>query len=175
MIEGRIEPLCLPPLVLAADKGVRLRPETAGDASFLQALYRSVREPELDRTGWDEAQKTAFISMQFNAQTSHYRAHYPAALWLVIEVDGQAAGRLCLERWESEHRIIDIALLPACRSCGLGSAILRDLQQAAQQEGKRIGIHVEKENPAKRLYKRLGFRQSEDKGVYDLLHWQPAG
>jgi hypothetical protein len=32
-------------------------------------------------------------------------------------------------------------------------------------------IHVERFNPALRLYERLGFRQVEDKGVYLFLEW----
>ncbi len=165
----------LPHITRTAAAGVHLRPETGADAVFLETLYRSTRETELDLTGWDEAQKQAFIAMQFTAQTSHYRKHYPAALRLIIELQGQPAGRLYLERWKSEHRIIDIALLPRHRGCGLGAAILRDLQAEAAHAGKPVGIHVEKENPAMSLYKRLGFRRSADKGIYDLLHWQPAG
>jgi hypothetical protein len=32
-------------------------------------------------------------------------------------------------------------------------------------------IHVERLNPAVRLYERLGFRQIEDKGVYLFMEW----
>ena len=38
--------------------------------------------------------------------------------------------------------------------------------------GRAVSIHVEKQNPAMRLYKRLGFETIEDKGVYDLLEWR---
>jgi hypothetical protein len=34
-----------------------------------------------------------------------------------------------------------------------------------------VTIHVEKNNPAMRLYRRLGFTAVEDKGVYDLMRW----
>jgi hypothetical protein len=34
-----------------------------------------------------------------------------------------------------------------------------------------VSIHVEKLNPAMGLYRRLGFICVEDKGVYDLMHW----
>ena len=37
--------------------------------------------------------------------------------------------------------------------------------------GKDVSIHVEKFNPAMRLYRRLGFTTEEDKGVYDLMRW----
>jgi hypothetical protein len=38
-----------------------------------------------------------------------------------------------------------------------------------------VSIHVEKLNPAMRLYRRLGFVTEEDKGVYDLMRWTAAG
>lgn len=166
-----------PPRILRTQSvGLTLRPICSGDMSFLCALYRSTRETELARVPWTEAQKQTFIEMQFNAQHAHYQTHYPNALWLLIEARGLGAiGRLYLERWTQEHRIIDIALIPAVRGRGLGRALLEDLMDEASSEGKGISIHVEKENPAMRLYQRLGFRRIEDKGVYDLLRWHQTG
>ncbi|RYZ82691.1 MAG: GNAT family N-acetyltransferase, partial [Proteobacteria bacterium] len=34
-----------------------------------------------------------------------------------------------------------------------------------------LSIHVERLNPALRLYQRLGFQMIEDKGVYLLREW----
>lgn len=166
--------IIMPALLRAASLGVRLRSVGETDAAFLEQVYRSTREEELSRTGWSEAQKAAFIAMQFHAQDRHYRQHYPVALWLIVEHHGQPVGRLYLERWESEHRIIDIALLPVARGRGLGTALLRDLLDEAAGLQRRVGIHVEKMNPAMTLYRRLGFRTVADKGVHDLLEWSAA-
>ncbi len=38
--------------------------------------------------------------------------------------------------------------------------------------GRLLRIHVERFNPALRLYERLRFRQIEDKGVYLFLEWR---
>lgn len=159
----------LPPRPRAVALNIDYRNVSADDFPFLLKLYRSTREPELAQTPWTETEKQAFIAMQFEAQHRHYQTHYPDALWLIIEKQGQAIGRLYLERWNSEHRIIDIALSPEHRAKGLGRAILEDLIDEASAAGKALGIHVEKQNPAMRLYLRLGFEKREDKGVYDLL------
>lgn len=143
------------------------------DMGFLSALYASTRADELAPLPWSGEQKAAFLDMQFQAQHSHYLKHYPDALWLVLERAGKPVGRLYLEYWPSEHRIIDIALIPEVRGQGLGAALLRDVMDEAAQCAKTVGIHVEKANPAMRLYQRLGFNTVEDKGVYDLLRWQP--
>ncbi|WP_244271417.1 GNAT family N-acetyltransferase [Pseudovibrio axinellae] len=151
---------------------MKFRDITSADMGFLQALYGSTRAIELDRTGWSKAQKDAFIQMQFNAQHSHYQLHYPDALWLIIEQKDVPIGRLYLEYWESQHRIIDIALLPEMRGKGLGTEILLGVMKKAAHDGKAVSIHVEKDNLAMELYKRLGFKRIEDKGVYDLLEWR---
>ena len=40
--------------------------------------------------------------------------------------------------------------------------------------GKPVRIHVERFNPARRLYDRLGFHQTADEGVYLQLEWRPG-
>ena len=87
---------------------------------------------------------------------------------------GEDIGRLYIERWPSQHRIIDIAFLPEHRGRGYGEPLLRDLMDEAAAAGKDVSIHVEKHNPAMRLYRRLGFATCEDKGVYDLMRWSRA-
>ncbi|QND57602.1 GNAT family N-acetyltransferase [Mesorhizobium huakuii] len=155
--------------------GLGFRPSTEADLPFLSRLYASTRLEELAVTAWSEAQKAAFLDMQFQAQHAHYRKHYPEADWLVVERAGQDIGRLYIERWPSQHRIIDIAFLPSHRRKGYGSALLRDLIEEAWLAGKSASIHVEKNNPARRLYVELGFAVVEDKGVYDLMACAPPG
>ena len=79
-----------------------------------------------------------------------------------------------MHRGEAEIRIVDIALLPEHRGGGVGTALLRDLLAEADAAGKRVTIHVERFNPALRLYERLGFSVAEDKGVYLLLERPPG-
>ncbi|RUX19626.1 MULTISPECIES: GNAT family N-acetyltransferase [unclassified Mesorhizobium] len=153
----------------AAGAGLTFRGSTEADLPFLLHLYASTRLEELAVTSWTEAQKAAFLDMQFQAQHAHYRKYYPHADWLVVTHAGSDIGRLYIERWPGEHRIIDIAFLPAFRGKGFGSALLSDLIDEAAAIGKAVSIHVEKHNPAMRLYLRLGFTVAEDKGVYDLM------
>ena len=68
--------------------------------------------------------------------------------------------------------IVDISLQPEFCNRGIGTTLLRELQSEAAAAGKPLRIHVERFNPALRLYERLGFRQIEDKGVYLFLEWK---
>jgi GNAT superfamily N-acetyltransferase len=150
---------------------VSLRPITPEDVSFLAAVYASTRWDELAPTGWSDEEKTVFCRRQFDAQSEHYREHYPEAAFEIVEKDGRGIGRLYVARWEREIRIVDISLLPEFRGGGIGSQLLRTLQEEARSAGKLLTIHVERFNPALRLYQRLGFEEVEDKGVYLLMRW----
>ncbi|WP_321340559.1 hypothetical protein [Breoghania sp.] len=45
--------------------------------------------------------------------------------------------------------------------------------EAATERGKAVRAHVEKTNPAHRLYAQLGYQVIEDKQIYDLMEWSP--
>lgn len=156
---------------MPADSSLRLRPVTPADDSFLAGVYASTRAEELAVTGWSDEEKAVFCRGQFDAQSAHYRENYPGALLQVIEKEGVPIGRLYVAHWEREVRIMDIALLPEHRGSGLGTKLLRELQGEACSAGKTLTIHVERFNPALKLYERLGFQMVEDKGVYLLMSW----
>jgi ribosomal protein S18 acetylase RimI-like enzyme len=159
---------------LVSDAALTLRPIRPDDRSFLLAVYGSTREWELALVDWDATQKAAFVEMQFDAQQAYYQEQYEGAAFDAILVDGQPAGRLYVARRDDDIRIIDIALLPEYCNRGIGSRLLRALQSEAAAAGKPLSIHVERFNPALRLYERLGFRQLEDKGVYLFMEWLAA-
>lgn len=155
----------------AAEFGLSYRSAADSDRALLARIYASTRADEVAGTGWPAEQQRQFLQMQFDAQDAHYRQHYPDALWLVIQKGIVPAGRLYIEDWDRELRIIDIALLPEFRGRGWGEAVLRDLMETTGATKRAVSIHVEKTNPAMRLYTRLGFRTVEDKGVHDLMEW----
>ncbi len=159
----------------AQSLGLSFRIMDDNDLPFLATLYASTRVEEIALVDWDEARTREFLQQQFEAQHSHYMQHYPDADWLILEKDGEPVGRLYIERWEREHRLIDIALMPVMRGKGLGEALMRDLMDEAVEAGKALTIHVEHFNPAMRLYRRLGFEMVEDKEVYHLMQWTPDG
>ena len=158
----------------AAGQGLRFRRLTESDLPFLGRLYALIRQQELAVVPWSDVEKAAFLESQFRAQHAHYQTYYPNADWLVTMRGGEDIGRLYIDRWPTQHGIIDIAFLPKHRGHGLGSALLHDLMDEAATAGKGITIHVEKYNPAMRLYRRLGFKAVEDQGVYDLMRWTTA-
>jgi ribosomal protein S18 acetylase RimI-like enzyme len=152
---------------------ISLRPIGLEDQDFLYCVYASTRQQEMALVPWSDEQKVAFLQMQFNAQHKFYTENYPDAAFQAILLDGCAVGRLYLHRRESEICVVDIALLPAYRSQGIGTALLEQVLTEAQTRHVKVTIHVEMFNPALRLYQRLGFRHVADNGVYYLMEWLP--
>lgn len=164
-----------PPLRAAAALGVTYRTMTDGDLPFVAALYASTRAQEVASTGWPPEMQAAFLQQQHLAQHSHYQRHYADAAWLIIQHQGADVGRLYLDPQPHDLGVIDISLIPAVRGQGIGGAVLRDVLAMAADSDRVVGIHVEKTNPARRLYERLGFEMAEDKGIYDYLVARPTG
>jgi GNAT superfamily N-acetyltransferase len=155
--------------------GLAFRDVQPGDEAFLKALYRGSRDAELALTGWSDAAKQAFADSQFTLQDRHYREHYRGASFLVIERAAAPIGRLYLHRDDKELRVIDVLLAAQSRNAGLGTAILKSLQQDAARSGIAVTLHVEARNPARALYARLGFREEASEGLYVRMRWDAPG
>ncbi len=156
-------------------KAITSRPIREDDRPFLSRLYASTRREELEVAPWTEEQKREFLQSQFDVQHKYYMEHFPQAEFSIIEMGGQPVGRIYIDRRQDEIRLVDIALLPDYRGQGLGGSLMRDVLEEGQKAAKPVRIHVEHNNPAMRLYNRLGFRRIDDNGIYHLMEWSPEG
>jgi ribosomal protein S18 acetylase RimI-like enzyme len=158
------------------DSTVTLRPVTPGDTAFLTRVYASTRAEEMAIVPWTDEQKNAFVEMQFRAQDTDYHTNYPDAAYEVVLQNDTPVGRLYVHRRPEEISILDIALLPEHRGAGIGGKLLGDLIRESEAAGKPLVIYVEKYNRAQTLYRRLGFAETDDTGVYwRMVRPVPAG
>ncbi len=157
-------------------EGVRLRPETPSDLPFLLALYRSTREQELSLVDWSQARKDEFVAAQFAAQRQHYHREYPGARFEIVERDGLPVGRLYVHERADGIRVMDLVVVPEARNQGLGRALLGAILEDGARSRRPVTVHVDRHNPARRLYERLGFRRvnaGPEDGLYLLLEARP--
>jgi GNAT superfamily N-acetyltransferase len=166
----------LPQLARTAEEhGLHMRPETDADRGFLERLYATIRADEPGVADMPPDFKTAFLAQQFAAQYAHYSSSYrPVSDFRIIERGGEPIGRLYLFTKQDDVRVVDIALLPAFRGQGLGTALLSAVRDDAHASGRSVSIHVEQFNPAQHLYRRLGFRDVHLEGTYILMSCEVA-
>ena len=146
------------------------RAATEGDDSFLQALFASTRPQEMAFFGADEAQKRAFVSMQF----SILPRSYPKAEHKIILAGDVPIGRTIVDRKSDELRLVDIALLPDFRNHGIGAVLIQQLLDEGRERQLPVRLHVFKYGDAVRFYERLGFQLIDDDGSYLKMEWRTS-
>jgi ribosomal protein S18 acetylase RimI-like enzyme len=164
----------MPPPLRA--QGFRLRAQTESDGEAAAICLAAARWEELSVTGWSDDQKWSFLAQQSDSQQRHYGTYYADSEFALIECQGVLAGRLYLFRGQTDVRVIDITLLAQARGRGIGGELLRAVQREAEAHGRTVSINVERQNPARRLYQRLGFveDETESNGVYLRMNWRPT-
>ena len=153
---------------------IQLRPAEEKDNLFIETVYRTTREDELNLTNWPELQKKAFITMQSMAQLAEYKKNYPGAAYQLIMYKKKPAGRFYTWENDNEIRLIDITLLPQFRGKGIGTSLLGELIKKSNKVQKKISLHVDPVNPALRLYRRLGFIRIKNNGRHYYMERTPA-
>lgn len=154
-----------------------LRLITPSDDVFLLALYASTR-PDLAALGLPDAQRDMLLRVQWMAQRHGYQSRFPQGEHQLVLVDEAPAGRLWVAREPEELRLVELSLLPAHRGTGVGTRLLQALQREASEIGKPLRLSVARDNPARRLYARLGFTPvadgTPDGEPYLALEWRPG-
>ena len=153
---------------------VRLRPERDDDADFRYRLFCDSRPPEfallLPPSVFEQ-----IMRMQFQAQTTSYRAEFPRARFDIIELADRPIGRIVVDRPCSMVHIVDQAIIPELRGQGIGTAIMRTLMDEAGRMGVPVRLKVASSNdPSMRLYLRLGFVPIKTVPLYVELEWKAA-
>jgi GNAT superfamily N-acetyltransferase len=154
---------------------ISVRPVTDGDEEFLLEVYKSSRGDDLRGLDWDENRISEFLGMQYEAQQHFYESEYTRAADEIVLVAGKPAGRLIVEYCEHEIRCIDLALLPEHRNGGVGSWLIRQLQEESTRARKPLRLQVIRFNRAVNLLERLGFVRTSETGTHFQMEWTPSG
>lgn len=145
------------------------RAANEGDDFFLQELFASTRPQEMAFFA-NEDQKRAFVSMQF----SILPRSYPNAEHIIILAGNVPIGRTIIDRKSDELHLVDIALLPDFRNCGIGALLVQQLLDEGRERQLPVRLQVFKYGDAVRFYERLGFRLIDDNGSYLKMEWRTS-
>lgn len=154
---------------------IALRAAKTADQEFLLQVYASTREQEMRSWGWPAAQQTQFLQMQFAARSRGYAATYPATRESIVLVNGEPAGYFLVFRGGLEFRLVDIALLPQFRSCGIGRSLISELISESNAANLPLRLSVQRSNSALRLYERLGFIARGGEELHCEMERTPEG
>ncbi len=150
---------------------IRLRAATSADDRFLLKLYKNSRGDDLRGLGWDEKRISEFLEMQYEAQQRFFESEYKRANDQIILREDIPLGRLMVDRREHEIRCIDVALLPEYRNAGIGTFLLRQLQEEANRGRKPLRLQIIRFNRAVNLLERLGFVRTSETGTHFQMEW----
>ena len=127
------------------------RAAVEADLPFLVALRVATMGPSLQQQG-------LVLSDDEHRQRAGFRLDAAA----VIEVAGTPAGMIKVVQDGTTWTIEQFQLLPERQRQGLGTTVLRALIADARASGALLRVSVAKQNPAARLYARLGFRTLDE-------------
>lgn len=157
----------------ALSRVISLRPAEVSDSEFLIRVYASTRAEEMAVWGWNPAQQSGFIRMQFEARRRGYASSYPSAVTSVIFLDDVPVGSLTAFRGTGETRLLDISLLAEYRERGIGRELITVLISEAASLKSAVRLSVVRGNRAARLYERLGFAAAGGDAVYCEMEYLP--
>lgn len=109
-----------------------------------------LQDPKVNKyaAGWGRPGDLAFIA--FNSETRNALG----AAWLrLLKGDERGYGYV-----DDDTPELAVAVVPGYRGQGVGSALLERLLEAAAARHRSVSLSVSEDNPATKLYERLGFK-----------------
>lgn len=128
-----------------------IRPETAVDGDFLAQLFALCSPLAL-------FVPAALLARQAAIQHASHSAQHPRAMRRIVSLGSRPIGRIVIDWRPPDHSHgVDIAVLPDDRRSGAGLHLLRAWLDVADRCKMTCRLEVERSNPARHLYARLGF------------------
>ena len=132
---------------MAATSTPSLRPAVEADLPFLVELRLATMAPHFARQG-------LVVSVGEHCERAKHRLDAAT----IIEVDGHPVGVIKVIQDTTTWTIEQFQIVPAHQGRGLGGTVLRALIAEARHANALLHLSVLKQNPAARLYARMGFR-----------------
>jgi len=155
---------------------ISLRPAKAGDEKFLRRVHESARHWEfasLLQSGEVDLYHTV-MEQQYDSQHRFYFANYATAHYGIIQWTDKPIGRLYVDYRDDEVRVLNIAILPEYRGCGIGRVVMMGLCLEAAIRRKPVRLYVHYLSRALRFYQQLGFQQIGAEGPNYVMEWRHA-
>lgn len=137
---------------------ISFRQATTDDLDWLEVFYERLMRPHVELTHqWDK---------------NKFRECFEPRLTSIIQADGEDISMLKIVPKEDYLYLGDIQIKEAFQRRGIGTFLLKDILSSAKKNKQTVRLRVLKENPAKKLYHRLGFRVISELANCYILEWK---
>lgn len=145
--------------------------EASGEElGWVARLHRETLAEELRAGGLPAPLVELLVEGQLRGREQSWRSRFPEMRALVLRVQAELVGAVVVERGAAQVSVIDLVVVPGWRGLGVGAAVLRRVQEEAGSLP--VALSVRRDNPARRLYLRLGFVEGEGDAVHVAMRWQ---
>jgi len=148
-----------------AQGAFQVRPAAGEDFQLAWSLYRDLMKPltmELLHY-WNEPGQEGVVKLALEQQGTS-----------IIVIDGLDAGWLHVSESPDSIYLGQLYLAPSLQNRGIGTAIMKELKDKAAQAGKAFTLDVLKNNRARSLHERLGFRVVGESEYKLHMRWQES-
>lgn len=155
------------------DHHITIRPATPGDDPLLFSLFAEEKAAELLPLGLEAEQLQPLLEMQYRGRAFSYSQAANAADHILCTADGTAVGRILVD-WQPEClHVMDVAVLTPYRNRGFATQALQQIKDEADRVSLPLRLRVRPNNPAARLYQRLGLNQVARDELSLEMEWRP--
>jgi ribosomal protein S18 acetylase RimI-like enzyme len=143
-------------------KSLSRRAGRMDDYGFALGLYLESTKPLLIALGqWDESRILARFADGFKLEQ----------IQILCAADG-VIGWMQVSETDAQLHIDQLHLIEGARNRGLGTRLIRELQDRASGSGRSLALNVIRGNRAKALYERLGFIVVGHEDEKIQMRWQ---
>ncbi len=130
------------------------RPRTADDAAFLTACA-------IASSPMAGVLPDAMLAQQAAFQRAAHDGEHPHAMHRIATRAGQPIGHILIAWHATRTHLVDIAVLPDHRRMGAGGHLLAAWLAVADAHRLTATLEVQGDNPARHIYRRLGFVETD--------------
>jgi GNAT superfamily N-acetyltransferase len=138
---------------------------TIADSDFVRAVHHRAYRDVIERQygNWsDSMQDTYFSDVWF------------AAAHDIVLCDSIPCGYTGIDDLAAEIYVRELVIDPDFQSLGIGTRLVKDIQNQATARGVPVRLQTHIVNRAQYLYARLGFRETSRTETHILMEWYPG-
>jgi ribosomal protein S18 acetylase RimI-like enzyme len=153
---------------------VLCRLETPEDELFIRRLMMKTLACQLAAHLWPDEVRETLLDAQYRIRREGFRSGDGNIQSVIVLIERERVAWYVTSELDDEVRLVSLVVQSEHCGKGIGSAILRQLLDAADRSGKTVRLSVAMNNPgASELYSRLGFHRTGGDGTHYAMERPP--